>query len=130
MIRFADLDLDPPRARLRNFGFIGAAILLVASFFTFRSLLAVALLFALLAAVKPEWLRWPWRVLTIATFPIGWAVSRLFLVLLYFIVITPIALVLRVVRRGPHVHGYAREAETYWIETAAEKKGESYLEQF
>jgi hypothetical protein len=138
MIHFSDLDLDPSPKRLRTFGFIGAVILAVfaamsflrgshhAAMFAFVGVVLVAIV----AAVAPRGLRLAWRVLTIATFPIGWLVSRLLLALLFFLVLTPIALVLRVARKGPHVHGFAPEADTYWIDTSREKSSESYLEQF
>ena len=54
-----------------------------------------AILFAVVALTRPNWLRAPFVASIVATFPIGWVVSNLVLFLLYFGLMTPLAVAFR-----------------------------------
>jgi len=75
---------------------------------------ALAVATRLLGLVRPEWLRVPFLALTLATWPIGWVMSRVALALLYLIVFTPIALVFRLIGRDALHRKPDPEAPTYW----------------
>jgi hypothetical protein len=50
------------------------------------------------------------------TYPIGWVMSHLILGVIYFLVLTPIGLLLRVSGRDALKLGFDRSATTYWTE--------------
>jgi len=54
-----------------------------------------------------------------AAFPIGWLLSHLLLALVYYGVLTPIGLVMRLFRRDPLHRRFDPEAESYWVEYRA-----------
>ncbi|MCH7748918.1 MAG: hypothetical protein IH939_12575 [Acidobacteria bacterium] len=65
-----------------------------------------------------------------AVYPIGWAVSHLLLGVVYFVVITPIGLALRLLRRDPLERRFDRAAPTYWVRHNPAGRIERYLRQF
>ncbi len=65
-------------------------------------------------AVRP--LRWPIYIGWLHFFfPIGWTVSHLIMVIIYYVVITPIGLVMRLVGYDPMKRKFDREASSYWV---------------
>lgn len=100
-----------------------------------RPALAAALWIAavacrLLGAWRPMRLRPVFLGLTLATWPIGWLVSHLTLALLYYGVITPIGLVLRLTGRDPMTRRFDRNAPTYWEPYNPDRGMDRYLRQF
>jgi hypothetical protein len=65
----------------------------------------------------------------IAAFPIGWTVSQIMLVILYFVVFTPVALVFRAIRRDP-LQLRRRSVASYWTAKPPAAKAEDYFRQF
>ena len=90
--------------------------------------LAVAL--RLVGWVRPGLLRWPYLGLTLLTRPIGWLVGNVLLALVYYLVVTPIGLALRLRRYDPLNLSFDREAETYWEPYNPDQGTERYLKQF
>ncbi|MCP3982176.1 MAG: hypothetical protein GY716_22950 [bacterium] len=66
----------------------------------------------------------------LAALPIGWTISNVILALVYFAVLTPIGLLLRVAGRDPMTRGLDPEASTYWIERSSRSDRSSYFRQF
>ena len=66
----------------------------------------------------------------LASFPIGWVVSHLVLIIVFYLVITPIGLILRLLGRDPMERRLDPAAPTYW--TAREPKSDidSYFRQY
>jgi hypothetical protein len=63
--------------------------------------------------------------------PLAWTVSTLLLVLIYYVVLTPIAVASRLLGRDPLQRKFDRDAPSYWVkrdETLAESG--SYFRQF
>lgn len=50
-----------------------------------------------------------------ATMPIGWVISVLMLAAIYWLVITPIGLLMRLVNYDPMNRRFERSAKTYWV---------------
>ena len=76
-------------------------------------------------------LRWAWIVLTYAAFPIGWVISHVILAFVYYLVLTPIGLIMRfLVRRDPMHRRYDPEAESYWLPHDRPEAMERYFRQF
>ena len=68
--------------------------------------------------------------LTLATWPIGWVVSRVALALLYFTIFTPIALIFRLIGRDAVPRSYDPKAKTYWEPYRPNRELERYLRLF
>ena len=84
----------------------------------------------ILGVVKPEWLKPVFVGMMVATWPIGWVVSHLSLGLLFYGVITPIGLVMRLVGRDPMARRFDRSATTYWESYNPDHGMKRYLRQF
>ncbi len=90
----------------------------------------VAVVGRLVGLVRPSWLKPVFLGLTLATWPIGWVVSRVALGLLYFLVFTPIALVFRLVGRDALQRSADREAKSYWEPYRPNRGLDRYLRPF
>ncbi len=75
---------------------------------------ALAVLIRLVGLARPGWLGPLFLGLTLATWPIGWATSKIALALLYYLVFTPIALAFRLLGRDALHRKLDPEAPTYW----------------
>jgi hypothetical protein len=64
------------------------------------------------------------------TFPIGWIVSHTLLALVFYLVLTPIGLVMRLVGHDPMRRRFDPEAATYWIEHRPDSDPGRYFRQF
>jgi len=74
---------------------------------------------------RPIYLCWMCGV-----FPIGWTVSHLVLAAVYYLVLTPLGLIMRWVGRDPMRRSFEPEAETYWIEHRPHRDPGRYFSQF
>jgi hypothetical protein len=68
-----------------------------------------------LALVKPSFIRPIYVGAMVITFPIGWTVSRVLLGLIYYGLITPIALIFRLIGRDALSLKHHSETKTYWL---------------
>jgi hypothetical protein len=66
----------------------------------------------------------------VAAYPVGYVVSHLLLGLIYFGVVTPIGLAMRVVGYDPMCRRFDREAPTYWVRRASGADVTRYFRQF
>jgi hypothetical protein len=79
----------------------------------------------------PQAIRWVYVGWMLAAFPIGWLVSHLLLAAIFFGVIMPIGLILRVLGRDPMRKSFDRSASTYWIARPTEPTdSRRYFRQF
>ena len=82
-----------------------------------------------LAFTTPRAMRWPYLALAYALYPVGLLVSTLLLGLIYFMVLTPIGLWLRLRGRDPLDKWIDRDVKTYWRKHTPTKI-ERYFEQY
>ena len=83
----------------------------------------------LLAAVAPRWLRGLYVALTLLTLPVGWVISHVALGIVYYGVLTPVALVFRLIGRDP-LRRKRAAAESYWIRREPTTDVSRYYRQF
>ena len=83
----------------------------------------------LVGAAYPPALKGVYLGLSYATYPIGFVVSHCVLALLYFLVLTPVGLTMRLLGHDPLSRKFDPGARTYWVPRG--KKGEpgSYFNQ-
>ena len=143
-----DLNLRPSRDTLRKFGFVAlVAFGILGGLVLWKRSLAgihlgnaapgVALLFwgvgavsALLSLVAPALNRYLYAGLTLLTFPIGFVVSHVFLAIVFYLVITPVGLVMRLWGRDPLLRRFDAEASSYWVDHVDPKSVEEYFRQY
>jgi hypothetical protein len=65
-----------------------------------------------------------------AVYPIGWTVSHLLLGFVYFLVITPIGLTMRILGHDPLERRFDRAASSYWVCRDTAGRVDRYLRQF
>jgi hypothetical protein len=63
-------------------------------------------------------------------FPFGWLLAHLLLAAIYFLLITPIGLILRIVRRDPLAREFEHEAQSYWTPRPANDDRSRYFRQY
>ena len=90
---------------------------------------ALAVIVPLAGAVWREGLRLLYVGLSYATVPIGYAVSTVVLVLLYYAVLTPLGLILWVCGHDPLQRRPAPAAASYWHKRPGPRRPASYFRQ-
>ena len=68
--------------------------------------------------------------LILVTLPIGYAVSFILLAAFYFLLLTPLGLVFRLVGRDPLGRKFDRDAESYWVAHRRPESLDRYFHQF
>jgi hypothetical protein len=65
-----------------------------------------------------------------ATYPIGWVVSHTMLAAIYFLIMAPIGLLMRLLGRDPMQREFDRDAKSYWIAYNPHGDTNRYFRQF
>jgi hypothetical protein len=148
MSKMVEFDWRPDDRKLRQFGFIalaGFGLLALLAWtergpFAFglgeaRAVVAAGLagLGALSLAFSLAFPRgnWPAYVgLSVVAFPIGFVLSYVIMGTLFYAIIAPIGLVMRLFGRDPMNRAFLREAPTYWVDAPPPRPRESYFRQF
>ena len=68
--------------------------------------------------------------LTILAYPIGFVLSHVIMGTLFFLMITPLGIVLKLIGKDPLHRSFDPEAETYWLDSRPPRSKESYFKQF
>jgi len=133
---FSELPLKPTSRALRQFSAAWLLCFLVLAFrfgllrhSTAGSSLCIISLAGIIGLLAPRALYWPFVILTIAAFPIGWIVTQLLLALMFYCVLSPLALVFRW-RRRDTLQLRQRKRPTFWITRNEPSPPENYLKQF
>ncbi len=135
-----EIEWHPSDRQLRVFGLSGlAASILAALILHFAwglatiSMLAVVMAGAVIflcSLISPAAARVLYVGLTLFAMPIGLVVSFVLLAAFYFLLLTPLALVFRLIGRDSLYRRYEPDAESYWVEHTSSDKMERYLHQF
>jgi hypothetical protein len=135
-----EINREPTTREIRQFAlfWLPAFCILVAGWLGYRlaawpaaaGLVGVGLLSGVVGVLRPGWMRialmgWMW-----AAFPIGWTVSHLLMASIYYLVVTPIGLLMRLAGRDPLARKFDRNAETYWTPRVEEVDPARYFRQF
>ena len=118
------INTDPSRKQLRWFAALWLPLfgIMVGAMLVWRAQATTAAQWvwgatavaAVLSLISPTIARWVFLGLSYASFPIGFVVSWIALTALYFVVLTPIGLVMRLSGRDPLRLKPEPGAETYW----------------
>ncbi len=113
------------------FGVIGALLLWkfdarTAAYVIWAAAGAVTVLYYIIPPVRrPLYLGWLY-----AAFPIGWVVTHLLLAIVFYLVFTPIGLIMRLCGRDPMQRRFNAEAASYWTARKPIGDSERYFRQF
>lgn len=114
--------LDTAPRALRRFGLlVGAVLLVLGAFAAWREtgaatgLLAAGGALVGLGALVPKILKWPYVVWMALALALGFVMTRVLLTIVYFVVVTPIGLILRISGRDPMHRRPDPSKNTYWI---------------
>ncbi|MHC5539936.1 SxtJ family membrane protein [Singulisphaera rosea] len=86
-----------------------------------------AVLLRIVGVVSPKHLRWVFLGLTLVTWPIGWVVSHVVLAVIYYAVVTPVAILLRLLGRDLLSRRSDAKLESYWEPYRHDRGLEQYL---
>ena len=91
---------------------------------------ALAALAGFLAAAAPAGLRPLYVAMSAVSLPIGWLVSHAVLAIVYYGILTPIGLVMRLAGRDPLRRKFDPQARSYWVDRPAARDVKRYFRQF
>ncbi len=133
------IEHNPSRRQLTVFGLLWLVffgILGVMAWWRTGSFVPAGWFWAIGALVPAIGLIWP-RVLRIvyllasyATFPIGFVVSYVILAVVYYLVLTPTGIILRLSGYDPMQRRFDRSAKTYWSPREQDESTGKYFRQF
>lgn len=135
-MRWSDINRNPTPAMLRQFAVIWLVFFLGLAAWRYSqdqhslagTLAAIALIVGLGGLARPSWLRGLYVGLMIVTFPIGWTISLLMLLFLYFAIFTPLALLFRIKGRD-FLLRQRRGRDSYWLAKSSPADIRSYFRQ-
>lgn len=134
-----DKNREPSRLELRIFGLLIAAFLGLVGWLVLRrtgSTTAAGVIWGLTAAIVvfyyavPSARRMVYFAWMTAFYPLGWLISHVMLATIYFLVLTPMGLMMRLVRRDPLERTLEPNATSYWTAQPAEQNTDRYFRQF
>lgn len=91
---------------------------------------SIALVIPVAGIIRSEVLRAVFVLASYITFPIGWILSSVVLAVLYYLVLTPIGVLLRLTGYDPMKRRFDRTAKTYWLARNPDTEMERYFKQF
>ena len=97
---------------------------------TTAGVLGVIALIGLAGLWQPSAVRWLFVGATVAAFPIGWVMTQVVLAVMFYVVLTPLALVFRWRGRDELQLRPKPEQTSFWITRHPERDVRRYLKQF
>jgi hypothetical protein len=91
---------------------------------------SIAIVIPAAGIIFPKILSTVYVIAAYITFPIGWIISSVVLIAVYYLVLTPIGLVLRLAGYDPMKRHFDRTAKTYWLDRNPDTEMERYFKQF
>ncbi len=134
-----DINWSPMRTQLRLFAAIQVAFFAIVAFFVYRHtqsatipwiIVAVSAGIGAIGLAFPQVIRVVYVVWMAVIFPIGWVVSHILMALIFYLVFTPVGLIMRLLGRDPMRRRFDREAESYWVARKPTDEKKRYFKQF
>lgn len=91
---------------------------------------SVGAILAVVAFIVPEVSRRLYVGWMIAAFPIGWTISHLMMGLIYYVLITPMGLLMRLCGRDSMGRRFEPERDSYWVPRDPPKDKKQYFRQY
>jgi hypothetical protein len=148
MSEMVEINWNPEDRILRQFGWIALVGFGILAAFAWHEILifsmglgsaregvagtlgGLGVLAALLGLVYPKANRPLYVGLSLVAFPIGFVLSYVILGTLFYLVITPIGLVMKLLGRDPMGREFDPSRESYWVDARPQRARDSYFKQF
>ena len=133
------INKNPSRKDLIVFGLLWLIFLGVfgtLSFYKWHSIYSgltlwiLAIIIPITGLLLPSFMRLVYIGMAYATFPIGFILSYAILALVYYLIVTPIGLAMRLTGYDPMKKKFESEAESYWIKREPRTAINRYFRQF
>lgn len=133
-----EINVNPSARELRRFAWVAVVALPAIGFLLWLrgasvafagTLAVVALALPVIAAARPRSLRVFYVGLLMATAPIGWLVSHLMMAIFFYLVLTPMAVLWRLLGRDVLAIRRPETATSYWYVRSHEPRLETYFRQ-
>jgi uncharacterized membrane protein len=144
-MKLVEINWNPQERILRQFGWLTLVALPLAGWLLLHRpnllnleareknillvLLGIGIAAAVIGTIRPSLLKWVYIGACLAALPIGLVVSELMMLVMYFGIFLPVALVFRVIGRDALQRKIDRGAKTYWQKKVISGKAESYFRQ-
>lgn len=133
------INRDPSPRELRQFGFVWLGFLcLFAGLAWWKTgsarvaggLLIAAIVVPTVGWLVPAFMRLVFLALSYAAFPIGFVVSHVVLAIVYYLILTPVGVLVRATGRDPMQRRFDPDAESYWVARQSGDDPRRYFRQF
>ncbi len=135
-----DINLNPDRRQLRQFAAIWFPLFCaLVGFLVLRggwstpafAIWGTGIVLGLLGAAVPPLIRPVFVVLMVVAYPIGWVISHIVLMIAFYLVLTPIGLVLRGMGRDPLDKGLRPKTQgSFWLDREPTRDPGRYFRQY
>ncbi|MGJ8644116.1 MAG: SxtJ family membrane protein [Luteolibacter sp.] len=132
--------MNPSEGKLRQFGQVAPImLLLIACLLKWRfdlpltgmaAMVIVGILILILSKLSSKLVKPVYLALVLIGFPIGWVISHLIMLIFFFGIITPVALVFRLMGRDALHRNWDPKSESYWTEHPRSESVGRYFKQF
>jgi hypothetical protein len=138
-MKWSDLPLKPTARALRQFAAAWLILLLAVGVYRYLArgqhqvgiaVGVMAVVIGVMGLIRPVAVRWLYVGATVLTFPIGWVVSQIMLAIMFYGIITPLALLFRMRGRDLLALKPAPKRPTFWTakQTSGDMRG--YFRQY
>lgn len=134
------LNLKPSEKQLRDFGDIALCMCNIIGLLLFwfdkisiRGFVIfclIGLVMYILSRISTMLIKPVYQGMMIVTFPIGWVVSHVMMGVFYYGIVTPIAIIFKIIGRDPLCRVYDPKAKTYWVRYKQSRSAKHYFHQF
>lgn len=148
MSKIIEINLNPDDRTLRHFGWIALAgfsllaLLAWKAWLVFASglgqtrpavsgaFLVLGVLSAFFSIAVPKANRPLYVLLTLLSYPIGFVVSHVIMLALFYGLLTPVGLLFRLLGRDPLQRRFEPDSTSYWVAARDRRPVDSYFKQF
>jgi ABC-type uncharacterized transport system permease subunit len=135
-----EIDWNPKDRQLRNFGKVALAATAVISFLLYLLkglaiqwalvIFGFGLLVFIVSLISLKLTKVIYLGMIMLTMPIGYVVSIVLMASFYFLLLTPIGLIFRLIGRDPLRRKFDPSADSYWLKRQPPRGNEQYFHQF
>jgi hypothetical protein len=132
-----EVNWNPDKRQLKQFAYLWLGFFaLVGLYLLVRDSRSAATIFFIIAAfgivgsIRPEFLRPIYVLWMAAAMPIGWCISHLLLLTVYYLAITPLGLLMLLCKYDPMNRQFNRAARTYWEPHDPGENAARYFKQY
>ncbi len=136
---WADIPFRPTRKALRQFAAAWLVFFLAFGAHQYLArghhpagvvLMVLAVLVGSVGLLRPLAIRWLFVGWMVVAFPIGWAISQLMLVLMFYLILTPVAVFFRLRGRDLLCRRRASQRQSFWTHKQTPLDVRSYFRQY